>query len=179
MLKSENSLMTFLIIGLLYTVSACSIGNENDNTNQHTQKNHIWHLATVFPPGNFHVKNLRSFAEEAKRITGGALDINVHDSGSLGLKGPEAISAVRDRIVDAAEASLEWQVGEIPLASISALPGLAVGYEETRILTEILRPHLDKILATHNQRILFLVPWQGQGVYSKYPIKTKLQIPFL
>ena len=52
-----------------------------------TAENVTWDLSTVFPPGNFHVKNLRTFAEAANEATGGELTITVHDSGSLGVKG--------------------------------------------------------------------------------------------
>ena len=141
-----------------------------------TAENVTWDLSTVFPPGNFHVKNLRTFAEAANEATGGELTITVHDSGSLGVKGPEAMGAVRDRIVDAAESSLEWQVGEFRMAALGAMPGLALGYEETFVLADVMRPYLDEIFAKNDIKLLYMVPWQGQGLYAKEAIGTKADI---
>lgn len=135
-----------------------------------------WDLSTVFPPGNFHVKNLRTFAERANEVTGGELTITVHDSGSLGIKGPEAMGAVRDRVVDAAESSLEWQVGEFRMAALGAMPGLALGYEETFVLADVMRPYLDEVFAKNDIKLLYMVPWQGQGLYAKDAIETKANI---
>ncbi len=129
-----------------------------------------WDLSTVFQPGNFHVKNLRTFAQKAKEVTGGELVITVHDSGSLGMKGPETMAGVRDHIVDAAETSLEWQVGEARMAGLGAMPGLALGYKETKILADVMRPYLNKVFERYNQKLLYMVPWQGQGLYSKKPV---------
>ncbi len=175
MVRIGNMLTTSLAAVLVLTVSSCSASGPETNTTRSGQT-HRWNLATVFPPGNFHVKNLRTFAQEARKATGGKLDISIHASGSLGLKGPETIAAVRDRIVDAAESSLEWQVGEVPLAALGAMPALALGYRETRVLADVLRPYLNEIFASHNQKLLYMVPWQGQGLYSKYQIETKMDL---
>ncbi|TMJ23340.1 MAG: C4-dicarboxylate ABC transporter substrate-binding protein, partial [Alphaproteobacteria bacterium] len=45
-------------------------------------------LATVWPDTNFHVINCRRFADEVKKATGGAVDIDVKSGGQLGFKGP-------------------------------------------------------------------------------------------
>ncbi|MEI6200813.1 MAG: hypothetical protein WCP68_02565, partial [Enhydrobacter sp.] len=56
-------------------------------------------LATVWPDANFHVINCRRFADEVKKATGGAIDIDVKSGGQLGFKGPECLRAVRPRHV--------------------------------------------------------------------------------
>jgi TRAP-type C4-dicarboxylate transport system substrate-binding protein len=159
--------LTLIFSGLLATLLLSSVSEAG---------NVKWNLSSVFPPGNFHVKNIRTFAEEAKKVTGGELEITVHDSAALGIKGPATLGAVRDRIVDAAESSLEWQVGEVRMAALGAMPGLALGYDETFVLADTMRPHLNKALAKHNQKLLYMVPWQGQGLYANIAINTKADI---
>ena len=131
-----------------------------------------WDMSFAWPEGNFHVQNGMRFAEEVERVTGGDVVITVHPGGALGLRGPEAMAAVRDGIVPIAEYSFEQQNGEVPFASLGAMPGLATGYEETRILSEIMRPHMDQIFADYNQKLLYMVPWPGQAVYADRPIEA-------
>lgn len=131
-----------------------------------------WDMSFAWPEGNFHVQNGIKFAEEVKKVTDGRVEITVHSGGALGLKGPEAMAAVRDGLVPIAEYSLEQQNGEVPFASLGAMPGLAMGYDETKTLSGIMRPHLDKIFAAYNQKLLYMVPWPGQAVYTKKPIES-------
>ena len=50
--------LTLIFSGLLATLLLSSVSEAG---------NVKWNLSTVFPPGNFHVKNIRTFAEEAKK----------------------------------------------------------------------------------------------------------------
>ncbi len=129
-----------------------------------------WDMHLAWPSSNFHVQNAKIFAEQVAQATGGAVRITIHDSGSLGLKGPETMAAVRDGIVPIAEYSFEQQTGESPLASLGAMPGLATGYEETRTLLQVMRPAMDALFARNGQKLLYAVPWPGQGVYTKAPL---------
>jgi TRAP-type C4-dicarboxylate transport system substrate-binding protein len=131
-----------------------------------------WDMSYAWPEGNFHVQNGMRFAEEVERVTEGDVIITIHPGGALGLRGPEAMAAVRDGVVPIAEYSFEQQNGEVPFASLGAMPGLATGYEETRILADIMRPYMDDIFAEYNQKLLYVVPWPGQAVYSDMAIET-------
>jgi len=129
-----------------------------------------WDMHLAWPTSNFHVQNAQIFARRAGEVTGGALNITIHDSGALGLRGPETMSAVRDGIVPIAEYSFEQQTGETPIASLGAMPGLATGYQETRTLLEVMRPVMDRVFERANQKLLYAVPWPGQGVYTRVPL---------
>ena len=131
-----------------------------------------WDMPFAWPEGNFHVQNGMRFAEEVGEATEGRVNIIVHPGGALGLKGPESMAAVRDGLVPIAEYSFEQQNGEAPFASLAAMPGLAMGYEETRTLADIMRPHMDELFASFNQKLLYTVPWPGQAVYAKQPIES-------
>ena len=131
-----------------------------------------WDMSYAWPEGNFHVQNGMRFAEEVAEVTDGRVSITVHPGGALGLKGPEAMAAVRDGLVPIAEYSFEQQNGEVPFASLGAMPGLAMGYDETETLLETMRPRMEEIFADYNQKLLYVVPWPGQAVYAKQPIES-------
>lgn len=125
-----------------------------------------WDLPLAWPAGNFHVKNAERFAAEVADATDGEVTITVHPGGSLGFRGPEMLKAVRDGLVPIGDILLNQQVGEVPFLGIESVPYLASGYDEIEALHEFSRPVYDEIAADYNQKILYMVPWPGQGVYS-------------
>ncbi len=131
-----------------------------------------WDLPMAWPQGNFHVQNAEVFADEVREATDGAVDITVHPGGALGFKGPEMLKAVRDGLVPIGDILLNQQVGEAPFLGIESVPYLASGYAEIEALHEFSRPVYEEIAADFNQKILYMVPWPGQGVYSTEEIVT-------
>ena len=131
-----------------------------------------WDLPLAWPPGNFHVKNAETFAEAVKKATNGEVVITLHPGGALGFKGPEMLRAVRDGLVPIGDILLNQQVGEEPFFGIESVPYLASGYDELKKLQEFSRPVYDQIAKKNNQKILYMVPWPGQAVYSKKPINV-------
>src|ERR1051325_12225994 len=51
-----------------------------------------WDMPTPYSEGEFHTRNVKSFAEDVKKATEGRLDILVHSNGSL-LKHPHTLRA--------------------------------------------------------------------------------------
>ena len=131
-----------------------------------------WDLPLAWPLGNFHVKNAQTFADEVKKATNGDVQITIHPGGSLGYKGPEMLGAIRDGIVPIGDVLLNQQVGEEPFLGIESVPYLASGFAEIRVLQTFSRPVYERIARKHNQKILYMVPWPGQNVYSKWKIDT-------
>ena len=126
-----------------------------------------WDLASAWPSGNFHVQNAMKFADAVKKATNGEVVITVHPGGSLGLKGPEMLVAVRDGQVAMADIQMNQQVGEHRFWGVESLPYLATGYDELKKLQKHTRPHFDKLAAQFGQKILYIVPWPPQSVFSK------------
>lgn len=125
-----------------------------------------WDLPLAWPAGNFHVENAETFAAKVAEATDGEVQITVHPGGSLGFKGPEMLKAVRDGLVPIGDILLNQQIGEAPFLGIESVPYLASGYDEIKALHEFSRPVYDEIAAEFNQKILYMVPWPGQAVYS-------------
>lgn len=131
-----------------------------------------WDMSIVWPEGNFHTQNAMAFAEAVKEATDGEVVITVHSGGALGIKGPEGMAAVRDGLVPIAEILLNQQVGEAPVLGIETLPFLAPSLADVALLHKFYRPKLDEVAAGMNQKVLYMVPWPGQAVYSPNQINT-------
>jgi len=131
-----------------------------------------WDLPLAWPLGNFHVANAQAFADQVKEVTQGEVEITVHPGGALGYKGPEMLGAVRDGLVPIGDVLLNQQVGEEPFLGIESVPYLASGFAEVRVLQTFSRPVYEELAKKHNQKILYIVPWPGQNVYSKWEINS-------
>lgn len=129
-----------------------------------------WDMSIVWPEGNFHTQNAIAFADAVEEVTDGEVVITVHSGGALGIKGPEAMAAVRDGLVPIADILLNQQVGEAPVLGIETLPFLAPSLAELALLHKFYRPKLEEVAAGMNQKILYMVPWPGQAVFAPNPI---------
>nr|WP_319389312.1 TRAP transporter substrate-binding protein [uncultured Cohaesibacter sp.] len=131
-----------------------------------------WDMSVVWPQGNFHTQDAIKFAETVKDVTGGEVVITVHAGGSLGIKGPEGMAAVRDGLVPIADILMSQQVGEAPILGVETLPYLAPTMSDLALLHKYFRPKIEEVAASMNQKLLYMVPWPGQAVYTKNPVKT-------
>ena len=133
-----------------------------------------WDLPIAWPEKNFHVVNVKIFAQEVEKATNGEVKINVHSGGSMGFKGPEMLKVVRDGLVPIGEMLINQQVGEAPIVGIEGLPYLVKDIDELKILHKHYRPVLDEVAAKFNQKVLYVVPWPIQYIYTKVPV-SKLE----
>ena len=131
-----------------------------------------WDMPIVWPDGNFHVKNARVFAEAVNKATSGEVTINIHPGGSLGFKGPEMLTVMRDGLVPIGELLLNQQVGESPLMGLEATPYLSSGYSDLAKLHKHWLPHVQEVAKQFNQKFLYIVPWPRQYVYTKVPASS-------
>ena len=124
-------------------------------------------LSTVWPDGNFHTINCKRYAEEVKKATSGAVDIEVKSGGQLGFKGPEQLRAVGDGLVPMADILNVQQVGDEPMFGIEGIPFLVGNIDELKVLHKFIRPEFEKIATKNNQTILYTVPWPTQYLHLK------------
>jgi TRAP-type C4-dicarboxylate transport system substrate-binding protein len=124
-------------------------------------------LSTIWPDGNFHTINCKRFAEEVKKATSGAVDIEVKSGGQLGFKGPEQLRAVRDGLVPMADVLNVQQIGDEPMLGIEGIPFLVGSIDELKVLHKFIRPEFEKIALKNNQTILYMVPWPTQYLHLK------------
>ncbi len=129
-----------------------------------------WQMHINFPAGNFDTQNAMKFAEAVEEETNGEVVIEVMAGGSLGLKGPEVLGAVRDGIVPIAHYHLDTAVGDEPFFAIQGLPYLTQGFDDAKKLNELASPTYEKIAERNNQKILYSVFWPGAQLYTKDPV---------
>lgn len=130
-----------------------------------------WDLPSAYAPGNFHTENLEFFAKEVDTATAGKLKIAVHSNASL-FKAPEIKRAVQGGQAQLGEILLVNYENESPLFGMDGIPFLASSYAEAKVLQGVQVPALDKYLAAQGMKILYTVPWQPQGIYTKKPVNS-------
>ena len=130
-----------------------------------------WDMPTPYPDGEFHTINVRQFADDVRKATGGQLDIVVHSNGSL-IKHPDILRAVSTGQVNIAEFLLGQFGNEEPVFNADNLPFLAAGYDNAWKLYMAQKPMLEKKLQARGLRLLYSVAWPGQGIYTKTPLRS-------
>jgi len=130
-----------------------------------------WDMPTPYADGEFHTRNVRAFAEDVKKATGGKLDINVHSNGSL-IKHPDILRAVSTGQVSIAEFLLGQFSNEDPVFAADNVPFVAPGYDAAFKFYQAQKPVLEKKLQGRGLRLLYAVAWPGQGIYTKDPLKS-------
>ncbi len=122
-------------------------------------------LSDVLPESNFMVANAMKFADEVKAATNGEVVISVKAGGSLGFKGPDQLTAVRDGLVQMADINISQQVGVNPLFGVEGVPFLVDSMDSLKKYHEFVRPVFEKLATDNNQKILYMVPSPAQYVY--------------
>ena len=135
-----------------------------------------WDMSLPWSIQEFHTTNAIRFAEEVYEATDGALYIRVFPGAVLGLKGPESLRALEEGIVDMAEMPAFQQVGSEPLLGIESLPYLVRNQDDLRLLFQVLRPKIEAIYASHGSKILYMVPWPNQNIYTRKPFETLAEL---
>ncbi len=130
-----------------------------------------WDMPTPYGDGEFHTINVRKFAEEVKKASGGQIDINVHSNGSL-IKHPDMLRAVATGQVSIAEFLLGQFGNEEPVFNADNVPFLAAGYDNAWKLYQAQKPVLLKKLEGRGLHLLYSVAWPGQGLYTKNALKS-------
>jgi TRAP-type C4-dicarboxylate transport system substrate-binding protein len=130
-----------------------------------------WDMPTPYSEGEFHTRNVKQFAEDVKKATGGQLDINVHSNGSL-IKHPDILRAVSTGQVNIAEFLLGQFGNEDPVFAADNIPFVAPGYDGAWKFYQAQKPVLEKKLQGRGMKLLYSVAWPGQGLYTKDPVKS-------
>ena len=85
-----------------------------------------WNMATPYPEGEFHTKNIQQFVADVNKMSGGDLTIKVHSAQSL-FKHPEIPRAVRTGQVEIGETLMANLSNQNPIFQAHAIPFLVTG----------------------------------------------------
>src|SRR5260221_4658163 len=130
-----------------------------------------WDMPTPYNDNEFHTLNVKRFVEDVKRASGGQLDITVHANGAL-IKHPDILRAVSTGQVNIAEFLLGQFGNEDPVFAADNLPFVAAGWDNAWKFYKAQKPVLEKKLEGRGLKLLYSVPWPGQGIYTKDPVKS-------
>jgi len=130
-----------------------------------------WDMPTPYGDGVHHTRNVRQFAGDVEKATGGDLKIVVHSGASL-YKHPEIHRAVRSGQVPIGEMFMGLLGNQDPVFKADNIPFLASDFDSAKKLWQASRPHIEKSLAKDGLKLLYAVPWPPQGFYTKKPINS-------
>ena len=82
------------------------------------------------------------------------------------------LTAVRDGLVPIGDVLLNQQVGERKILGLEAQPYLIEDFDQLAIFHKHFRPVVEKVAAEFNQKVLYMVPWPRQYVYTKVEAKS-------
>ena len=131
-----------------------------------------WNANSVWPPNNHQTIALEEFAAKVKELTGGELEIIVNSGGALGYKGPELLKAVRDGLIPLSDILISGVAGDEKIFQLVTLPFLALNFEEAKLLNDLARPYFDKAAEKWGQKILYISPWPGAGLWTKRKVTS-------
>ncbi len=125
-----------------------------------------WNMATPYPEAEFHTQNIQTFVSDVNKLSDGELNITVH-SGQALFKHPEIPRAVRTGQVEIGETLMANLSNQNPIFQVDAIPFLVNGYESAKKLYQGQRPFVEQYLKDQGMRLIYAVPWPGQGFYTK------------
>ena len=134
-----------------------------------------WDMPTPYADNIFHTQNVRTFVEDVKKATNGAVEITVHSNASL-IKHPDILRAVQTGQVPAGEILISQFGNEDPMFELDSLPFLATGYDQAWKLYQASKATLEKRFAARGMRVLYSVPWPGQALFSKVPLNQMSEL---
>ncbi len=130
-----------------------------------------WNMATPYPEAEFHTRNIQQFVADVEKLSGGELKITVHSAQSL-FKHPEIPRAVRSGQVEIGETLMANLSNQNPIFQVDAIPFLVTGYDSAKKLWQGQRPFVEAYLKDQGMRLVYTVPWPGQGFYTKNEINS-------
>lgn len=162
-MRSFRGLACALIIAAAPSLSHDAIADER------------WEFASIMPPSHFAAEISSDFAAKITEATNGEVKVAIHLSGALGLRGPDMLNAVRDRLAHLADMQMNQQVGEALIFGAESAPCLARSFDELRALQHYTRPVFEAYAERHNQKILYIYPLSPQNIFIRNTEKFRRQ----
>jgi TRAP-type C4-dicarboxylate transport system substrate-binding protein len=140
-------------------------------TGASAQQQYKMNLADAYAPTEFINQNMAKWGDEIRAATNGAVQINMHYTGSL-IKNPEIKRAVQTGQVAIGELLMSNVENEEAIFGIDTVPFLATSYDESVKLWAASKDIIQRKMVAQGMTILFVVPWPPQGIYAKKDINT-------
>lgn len=129
-------------------------------------------MANEYPATSIQGEADARFARAVAERSGKRVEIvHAYDAAS-GFRSKDMVDAVAKAAVPIANAYMGALGAVDPVFLLPSLPFLATSPEQGKALAEIARPAYERVLARHNQRLLFLSPWPAAGLWANKPIDS-------
>ena len=130
-----------------------------------------WTMASGYPDNSFLTKTDRSFIKDVEAKSGGELSIDLRSNNSL-IKIATIKRAVQSGQIQCGEIRMGIYGNESPMYILDSLPNIASDYDSAWKLMEAQKPFFDKLFAKNGMKIVAYMAWPGQGLYTKFPLKS-------
>ncbi|WP_236019901.1 TRAP transporter substrate-binding protein [Sabulicella rubraurantiaca] len=130
-----------------------------------------WQMATPYPDGNFHTRNVRTFLEDVQQGTGGRVQVQLHSNASL-LPMPQIKAGTQRGQVQLGEILLSAYGNEDPFFEVDGIPQLVTTFAEARRLMDAARPFIEARFQRQGLSLLYMVPWPPSGFYTNFPVES-------
>lgn len=128
-----------------------------------------WTMASGYPESSFFTQNIRTFIKEVEDKSGGKLKIDLRSNDSL-IKLDAVKRAVQSGQVQIGEIRLGVYGNEGAMYNLDNTPGVAADYGQAEKLMNAQKPFFDDLFKKNGMRVIAMVPWPGQGFYTKAPV---------
>ena len=127
------------------------------------------HCSGAYGEAVFHTQNLRAFVAQAMELSKGKLQIEVTANSQL--KPMTAVlPAVSSGELAFGEVVMSAYGAQYPLLSLDSLPFIVRGYEDAALMWDSSRQLISEEMLQHGIRVLYAVPWPGQGLFCRTPV---------
>lgn len=115
------------------------------------------------------------FANKVKEETNGKLDITVRPAGELPYQVNEFVRVTGENSVQMSDPITFFIAGDLKAGALPNLPYLIEDFDELDTTIEVLKPYLEKDLATFGTKMLYYYPWPPQNLWGKGDIISSLE----
>ncbi len=138
----------------------------------------VLEMANEYPANSMPGEGDQFFATKVEEKTGGAVKIKTHFDASKG-KSREIFLAVGEGRL-ALGNPFAGALGDIePFFLLPSLPFAAVSADQARLLFDVARPEMERVLEARGQKLLFVTPWPPSGLWAKKPVRSLADVASL
>ncbi|MEJ0068910.1 MAG: TRAP transporter substrate-binding protein [Pseudomonadota bacterium] len=130
----------------------------------------VWDMPNEYPGSSIHGEGDVFFGNLLREKSRGAIVIVHHFDATDGLRSKDMLDAVGSGKVPIADMFAGALGDAEPIFLLPSLPFVAVTTDQARALFETAEAGYDKILARHNQKLLYPSPWPPTGIWAKHAI---------
>jgi len=127
-----------------------------------------WQMATAYPDGNFHTRNIQAFLADLQAAN---VAVQLHSNAAL-LPMAQIKRGVQTGQVQLGEVLLSAYGNEDPFLEVDSIPGLVGGYADAKRLSDLSKPYVEARLSRQGITPLYMVPWPPGGFYSNAPLAS-------